>query len=259
MHLLLTDETNLNPSDKSRFFIYGGLIIPFESFEALDKEIAKIRLEAGYNEEDMLKFDTNTRPKHVTFQESTKAKRQVLETCQKLGCKFIAYVILHDIARKQSQDDLVLFGANHVIGRFNRFLEKSKSVGICLTDTLPVKAGNQYLIEKFTKGLKIEERQVKLNQIRLFGSTCIGASHVNSAIDIVLGTFRYCVNTPENIPATSYMMTAVANLMWGEKKNDVRYILETGLILRPILDKIKVASYKDEYTRLIKWLEKLDD
>jgi hypothetical protein len=39
----------------------------------------------------------------------------------------------------------------------------------------------------------------------------------------------------------------------------VRYILEAGLILRPILDKIKVASYKDEYTRLIKWLEQLDD
>jgi hypothetical protein len=55
------------------------------------------------------------------------------------------------------------------------------------------------------------------------------------------------------------MMTAVANLMWGEKKGDVRYILETGLILRPILDKIKVTSYKDEYMRLIKWLEKLDD
>ncbi len=48
MYLMMTDETNFQPSTRSRFFIYGGLVIPLDRLSILDREIDLIRKEAGY-------------------------------------------------------------------------------------------------------------------------------------------------------------------------------------------------------------------
>jgi hypothetical protein len=65
----------------------------------LHARIAEIRKANGYLPADRLKFDTNARPKHVSVEAATAAKRDVVSACIACDCKFIAYVILHSIAR----------------------------------------------------------------------------------------------------------------------------------------------------------------
>lgn len=257
--MLLTDETNLDAVGDARFFIYGGLFFPIEKLVELDRGIAAIRDQAGYLPADTLKFETRQRPDQVDLARATSAKRQVVELCRAHGCKFIAYAALHAIIRNRPREEQVLFGANSVIDRFNRFLERDNSFGMVLTDTLPVAAPNQYMREKFARGLQYGEEFRQLRRVRLFGSTCIGASHVASAIDVVLGSFRYAVNSPRNRDAAAEMVANVTDLMWGYRRNNEAHVLEAGLIFRPMLANIQVEAYRREYEDLMRTLDELDE
>ena len=160
MYIMLTDETNRDPDGDSQFFVYGGLIIPMNQVESLSNEIAEIRREIGYRPGESLKFDTNARPGHIDISSCTRAKNQVVEACRRHECTFIAYLILHNIARGQDERDIILWAADHVIGRFNKFLEEKDSAGIVVIDSLPVDRQFRYLSDKFTIGLELPEDNV---------------------------------------------------------------------------------------------------
>lgn len=223
MHLLLTDETNLEPDGDRKFFVYGGLFFPIERLEDLDRGVTDVRERHGYSPDDVLKFSTNARPDHVSHEEATEAKREVVSLCQDLGCRFIAYVIHHNIAT--GRENLILRAANHVVGRFHRFLMKASDLGICVVDNLPVDRGFQYLEEKFRRGL---DRHIggyaPVDRIKLFAATTGGASHASSAMDIVLGTFRYCVNNPDRTEVTPQMFESVTRLMWGVDVRGTKHV-----------------------------------
>ena len=114
MHLLFTDETNLPNDPGAAFFAYGGLMIPPNRLVELHNGIASIRKQVGYGPQDELKFQTAARPKHVSIDQCTKAKNDVVDLCVRLECRFIAYVVLHKIARNTPVTDLVKWGASHV-------------------------------------------------------------------------------------------------------------------------------------------------
>lgn len=257
MFLLLTDETNKEPSDAIRFFIYGGLFIPADKAADIHKGIAAIRVKYGYKDGDLLKFDTNARPAHIDHVTATKAKIEVIDLCFKVGCRFSALVIHHQIAKKENHDQKLLWAANHIIGHFNYFLANEvNDYGICLVDSLPVAAPNQYLAEVFTNGLDIDsQKRVKLDRILLNGTTCINASHLASAIDIILGTFRFCVNSPAQNDKIKGMLFSVAKMMWYRAEGENRYLRERGLIIRPKV--IKVPAYQKDYDDLINRLQEL--
>lgn len=259
MYLLLTDETNVQPGPKRKFFVYGGLIVPLEALETLNHEIQQIRDETGYEPGEVFKFDTNARPDRLEHEEVTEAKRQVIDACLDLDCHFIACVVSHNILKNRSLDEQLLRAANHVIGRFNRFLSWSDdAAGICAVDRLPTKRGFDYLEEKFARGLDLHSGGwTELPRIQLYAATSIGASHANSAMDIVLGTFRYCINAPENEDAAREMLTNVSRLMWGAKVGGTKYVRERGLILRPKLGNIRVSAYRQEYKDLLDHLREL--
>jgi hypothetical protein len=141
MYCLLTDETNAEPSGRAKFFIYGGLFFALDKFSDLDRGIGAIRANAGYKLGDSLKFDTNFRPEHVSIEASIVAKKEVIQLCLELGCRFIALVILHNIIDKSHPENKYLWAADHVIGRFNHFLAvDGKDTGMVLIDTLPIEA-----------------------------------------------------------------------------------------------------------------------
>ena len=50
--------------------------------------------------------------------------------------------------------------------------------------------------------------------MRLFAASCAGASFVHSAIDIVLGCFRYFINNSRNPDVARDMMLRVVKMMW---------------------------------------------
>lgn len=147
----------------------------------------------------------------------------------------------------------ITMAADSVIGRFNYFLTGEGADGICIVDNLPEKAQWNYLSEKFQNGLSLPEeaRFVPLERIQLFGATCINASHVNSAMDIILGAFRYSINNPKNRDAASLMMKKVASMMWGRGE----HLREYGFILRP--KEIQKPYYKAEYETLVAHLNSL--
>ncbi|AXK71267.1 hypothetical protein DWG18_02485 [Lysobacter sp. TY2-98] len=250
MFILLTDETNRAHSDDARFFVYGGLIVPMSSVPALHAAIAEIRSNHSYAPADALKFDTNSRPEHVTLAEATDAKRQVIAACIAHSCRFIAYVVHHQIARNQPIQQVVEWGADHVIGKFNYFLTVEGSYGIVAMDRLPDGMEFSYLAQKFSGGLSFpDDPAVLLDRITLFSSTSINASHLSSAMDIVLGSWRYCINAPRNVEAAKSMMADITQLIWHRREGDTLHAAEKGLVMRP--KEVRNPQYKADYDALL--------
>lgn len=256
MHILFTDETNTVETEHVKFFVYGGLMFPIESLAKLDGDIRLIRAQNGYKPSDELKFATHCRPAHVSQEKSNLAKEAVIDACINRGCKFIALVALHAIAKGQSKDTLIKWRASHVLGRFNYFLTQVNDSGIVVVDRLPIAGDYKYLIEKFCEGLEFDGgKRVKLDHIKLYASTCSNASHASSAMDIVLGSFRYCINDPQNVELAKKLMVKVTQLIWHERDGDKILAFERGLVLRP--KQIMVKEYKLEYDSLVKHINGL--
>ena len=259
MYLMFTDETNTRPSPDVKFFIYGGLLLPIEKIVTLDAEIESIRVRAGYTPEQEFKFDTRSRPSQVTRAAFTQAKNEVIDSCFSQGVKLIVHIILHDIIKNQDPEKHVQWAADYVIGKFNQFLGgKANDYGMCVVDNLPRNYQFRYLTDKFVLGLKFNKKAaIKLDRIKLFAASCINASHLSSATDIVLGSFRYCINNPKNSDAAKQMMGKVVELLWGEKDDKSYRVVGAGLIVRPPIDQISVLKYKSEYEALFKHINGL--
>jgi len=257
MHILFTDETNVVPQANAKFFAYGGLLIKLERLDELHLGLRQISSDAGYKPGDQLKFDTHARPQHVTFENATIVKQRIIDLCIALECKFIVYVVLHAIAKGKDPALLVRWGADHVIGKFQYFLVQSDSHGIVAVDRLP--NGNEFtfLTDKFSFGLTFHDgdEPVPLDRIRLFASTCINASYASSAMDIVLGSFRYCINNPFNELAARQMMKKLSQLIWCTRTGDNMFPFEMGLIFRP--KNVNHEPYKKEYDGLLAHINEL--
>jgi hypothetical protein len=256
MYLLLTDETNRNPTNAAKFFIYGGVFFPYAAIDSLDAAIRQIRAETGYRAGDQLKFDTHCRPTHVSQEQATRAKNRVLEAAVAHGVKFIVYMILHDIIKNKNPHEQLTWAADHVFGRFNDFLVQETTFGICIVDNLPTDREFQYLSDKHQVGLQLVGGAVRpLDRIKLFASTTCNAGNVNSVMDIVLGGFRYCVNsnTESQLEASRSIMAHLKNLIW---KRNGRFI-KSGLIVRPM--EIRSQPYQVEYANALQKLKALLD
>lgn len=250
MYLFVADETNRTPSVRSRFFIYGGLLINDESLESLHQRIVDIRRNADLRSTDPLKFDTRSRPEGVSIQAYTEAKSAVIDACVEEGVQFAAYLVLHDIAHGRSDEDQLRFALNTLAYVFDsKFLVEKRDIGICVVDRF--QGDYELLQEKFQRGVYVEDRHdwVRLPRVKMFAATCDGASHISSAVDIVLGAFRYCVNENQKTEVPKRLLPRVAAMMYHRKVGDVHYLRDYGLILRPRT--VRVPLYRQEYERLV--------
>jgi len=260
LYLLVADETNQQPSENAIFFVYGALFFPIENLPGIDEGIRYIRNKFGYQPNDVFKFDTRSRPKHISINQCTEAKSAVLDLCREMNCKFIVHVILHEIMKNQQFDEKCFWAADYVFGRFNTFLRtEANDYGICIIDNLSIQDQYKYLTEKFTVGLNIQPsgRSVPLSRIKMYGTSCIGACNANSAMDIVLGSFRYCINNPKNHDAAKTMMGKVMDLLWHVKRGDTIYASGRGLSIRPKISQIGNTEYKQKYIDLINHINSL--
>lgn len=259
MYLLFTDETNLteNINNGVKFFAYGGLIIPMDKSSELDKSIRILREQYGLTNLDSLKFDSNTRPSGLNPQQFAEIKGKIISLCVENDCKFLVYVVLHKIAEKQGINTTVKWGADHIVGKFNHYLTLRDSKGMVFVDRLSDVGEYKFLSEKFTKGLVFPNKVVALKNITLFSSTCDNASNFSSAMDIVLGTFRYCINRPFNETSAKTMMKEIVKLLWVDKNGEHLDPFEKGLTFRPIPEKITISTYKSEYEILLKHINTL--
>lgn len=259
MYLLFTDETNLTEQiDQGiKFFAYGGLIMPLDKMSVISDNIQKLRTEYGFKNTDSLKFDSNTRPKNITQSKFAEIKSKVIDLCVENECKFIVYVVLHKIAKKQGIGKTIKWGADHIVGKFNHYLSQKKSHGIVFVDRLSDVGEYNFLSEKFTTGLILKDKTVSLNNIKIFSSTCDNASNLSSVTDVVLGSFRYCINRPLNEEAAKKMIKELIRLLWADKDGEGIDPFEKGLTFRPNPENIKIPSYKEEYEHLIDHINSL--
>jgi hypothetical protein len=261
MYTLITDETNTQESEDGDFFIYGGLIFSPDQMKQVTDDIESIRTKYGSEPPDKLKFDTRSRPKHVSRKDYTCAKNDVIEACLKAEVQFIAYMVLHKVAKdERAKGEWAL---NSVLVAFSKkFLLRKKDYGIVVIDRLP---GNDraydMLKRKFQQGLRMQStgNAVKLERVLLYATTCDGASHLSSAVDIVLGSLRWVVNQRRHLTSddlSQKMLEKVGKMMYHRASGEVRYVREYGLILRP-KSYPGHPPYRQEYEDLVAYLERL--
>jgi hypothetical protein len=260
MQFFVTDETNLEKAKDADFFIYGGLTFPADTLNAVTTGIEQIRVDAGYGPLDKLKFDTRVRPEQVSIEQAREAKSRVVDLCLALDVKLIVYVVHHEIAAERSVTERVTFGVNTVLRSFHSLLEEKDEIGIVVCDNLPVEDQTGYFVEKFTQGLKYPNKIERLHRIQLYATTSINMSHIASAVDVVLGSFRYSINNPKNKEAASSMMLNVARMMWADGDGDRIQPFEKGFILRPMAKSLAEkyhGKYKEMYDQLIEHINDL--
>jgi hypothetical protein len=218
--------------------------------------IVEIRRRYGFEPGDQLKFNTRCRPTQVGIGDYTLAKNAVIEACSSAGVKFIACLILHKIATRELVGEFTL---NTLLAVFNgKFLKEKNDYGMVLIDRLPDNSqAYDMLKRKFQDGLPIESTgsEIKLDRIILYAATCDGASHLSSAVDIVLGGLRWVVNSqgrPTLGGTERRILTNVAGMMYGKKHGDTLNVRDYGLILRPVV--IWVPAYQAEYDSLVEYM-----
>lgn len=253
MYFFVTDETNVTPTQTAEFFIYGGLVLSNEQMPKVSKAIADIRKNYGFQATDKLKFDTNSRPSYVSADDHREAKNAVIEACHTESVQFIVQMIHHNIAKTEN---LAEYSLNTVLNSFNeRFLWDHKDYGVVVIDRLPDGQAYSMLKDKFQSGLNFPSGyQLPLDRVLMYATTCDGASHVSSAVDIVLGAFRWVVNSqgkPVKNGTERTLFEKVARMMYGREKDGIRYLRENGLILRP--KEIKAEVYKERYDSLVNY------
>ena len=255
MYLLFTDETNVEPRKNVKFFVYGGLYFPLSTLPDLHHRVADIRGKHGYLPGDTLKFTLNELPDHLAKDTCTSAKNDVLSLCAELECRFMAFVIHHGVMKNKTVTERKQQGANVVIGKFHALMESESTYGMCIIDNIPEKDQYKYLREKATRGLVLHTGgEIPLPRIPLFAATCVDASHAASAIDIVLGAFRYAINHDKSSDVACSLLRKVLPLIPHEEKSDGGWkITEIGMMLRPTEPRLSrdYGKFKPDYDDLM--------
>jgi hypothetical protein len=249
MYLMFGDEADAEQGRGQKFFVYGAAFINSAAAEDLHNGIQRLREKFGYSARDSLKFSGC--PKGMTLDQHRDIKKEVIKLARNNDVVFCGYAISHAIAKGQTHDNLVLFGANTILGKYNEFLSEKNDVGIALVDRMQVGNPYQYLKDKFQIGLELQGGETrKLEKVIGLASTCDSASHLASLTDILVGSFRHCVNQPDKDIANAAIFPTLIRVMWHRENGDeTKTLQEYGLTLRP--ETIEVEAHKRDYNDLI--------
>lgn len=248
MQLLYTDEVNIDPA-VADFFVYAGVAIPGDHAARLSAQIENLRMVHGYKPNDVLKFNTVERPKHVSPEVHREIKRQVIEAAAKHQVKLFASFLLHNIAT--SPQEARRNEINRIAYHFNCYLGRLGDAGLVLIDTFQDAGLSAHLREKFSVGLvdMPYSKTMRLTNILGFHVATIGTSHFCSVVDIVLGSLRFAVNERNNPTkagvANTLLRQIVPLCVVGPYSGKVD---EISVFFSPKV--IRKQEYLDEYLKL---------
>ena len=256
MFIFVGDESNVKQSREAQFFIYGCVIIAGDKTSDICKRISRIRDAHSFARDAEFKFDSRSRPAHLSHDEFTLAKNQVLEMCQDFEVRFMAYAVHHEIARNRDSD-LYPWALNTLLLQFDFFLQRKTSNGVCLVDRFrndlnTLKRIHQQGVDpEVSGGSRLPRR---LENVLCYGTISIGTTHLATVVDIVLGAFRYCVNKMNETKISLQLYRKVRPLLLCEPGNPSR-VEEWGLFLRP--REVNVPDYRQDYGVLLQYLKSL--
>jgi len=247
MHLLYTDEVNVDPRS-SEFFIYGGVSVDACQAALLSNKIYDLRQENGYEPTGLLKFNTRERPDNISPETHREVKKKVIEEAAAHGVYLFASFILHNIAT--SPEEARRKEINRVCYHFDSFLQEQDEYGIVLIDTFTDNSLPGILREKFSIGITglPHSDPYRLERVLGFHLASIGSSNFPSVVDIVLGSLRYAVNCLQDPSRQSVAQTLLTQLSPLCLKDNAGSIREASLFFSPI--RVRVTEYFTLYTNL---------
>lgn len=254
VYLLYTEETSMRRDPKSSFFIYGGMFFPLDALDGLHALVQQVRDDNGFRDADELRFSAKSCPKHIPREQHSAARRNVLNGCQQLGVRLIATVVLPGIVRGRPPGELVGWGANSALGAFEDFLEQENGTGICVFGHLPFTQPYRYIRTRFQGGVTSDDGAARrLERVQLFSLSSTGASHITSAVDIVIGFLKYCLNEKEPGETCRAMLPGLLGMMWHKRDGDSVRLRGYGLRFSPA--EVKIPAYQQQYDDLTQRLE----
>lgn len=244
---MFCDESNLNRSGRDfvEFFIYGGLVVETEQIEELHTTIGEIRDCYGFRPEDSLKFGLSTLPDQISEDHWHKAHEEVRAACETVGAKFLAVLVHHEIANRQR---LIEWQFKPLANGFNEhLLAPQEDVGMVVMDRLSGEWDEFELMEEVFRFGSTSPSGWTFDYSRIvsYSATCDGASHLASAADVVLGTFRHCVNQRSDLTVPRQLAPEIAPLLHRRPWDDQVW-WNGGLRLNPR----ESPFYGHDYTRL---------
>ncbi len=256
------DETNVSVKD-GEFLIVGGLVLTGTQIMNVDLAIDFIRKHYGFNQSDAFKFNTKSRPSQVSIEDFARAKELAISLLEPLGIRMIVYVVLHDIAKSKTQEEVMSMAFNSLFAHFDmRFLDAHQSKGVVCIDRLSDQFAFKYLQDKHQAGVTFAGgREQQLERIMHYSVTTDGASHISSLVDIALGAFRYCVNLSnspqkdEKLEIANRMLRPLSQALWSGEKDGQRVITGFGYLPHP-RGGIRVDAYRLKYETLAQDLQR---
>lgn len=256
MYLLLADEANRNPSNRARYFIYGGIIVAFPLLQEIHQFFEELRTRYRITPGWELKFDTAHRPVTLIAENFAAVKNEVLQAARGWNIRFLAYVIHHRVINVRRERERAFRPAmNTLLYNFNAFLTRERTHGLFVVDRFDGGACLDLVKSIFTRGLDLPPRNARraIDRVCLMSASCVGAGHLMSLLDIVVGAFRFCLNVPRDrfdVARRLYGMVYPLTLASPTGQTE-----EWGLFIRP--QEVRAPHLIPEYQALEDHLRRL--
>lgn len=254
MHTFLVDETNKGTKRRDLFFIVGGLVFTPAQANGTHDLVRDIRRRYGYAPYAKLKFDTNERPDHLSFDQAREAKNEVLRGLGTLGVRMLVTHVLKEVAEAQTYVTQMNWSLNTLARAYRKLLATEGARGALLLDRDDKQIS--HLEHLLHEGLQMNDGSSEMldDRIQLYGTTTINSSHLASASDIALGAFRMCANSAVESARNEVAQTVfpmVARLLWrGPDRGGHPTVLKYGYYPRPKRESIREERIANAYDHL---------
>jgi hypothetical protein len=194
LELLFCDETHVPRPSGAKFFLYGGLAVPASQFASVCDAVASARNSIGLLPSEPLKFSVRARPERIERSDWTAAKELLLSMLAPLELNVFS-LYLHEAVAKQ--DHKAHWALTGVCVSFERHLSVIGAQGFVVVDH------SKELHRSDLADLAVGTTSVSVFQNSLPSIRGVSFGHVENvlplqAVDVVLGSIRYCLEKPEH-------------------------------------------------------------
>jgi hypothetical protein len=232
------------------------LTVDSDTYLELSKRIWQLREKFKITKDCQTKY--LPAPAGLTNDDYMKFKKECIQVCIELNCRFYTYQILHDIAA--DTDQARRNGINEICLNFHYGLKKEDAAGMILVDRFNDK-GNKidaHLTRKFSVGLEglPHSSNFPLDHIVGLHYTAIGQSHMTCLIDIILGSYRTAINIYTRKRSQKYalaneILTVLSPLFLRGTENCIPRV---AISFSPL--QVNVSKYRKSYNELISEMNK---
>lgn len=247
------DETGKSGSTK--FFYIGGLVADDEQMIAGSQGVQEIRQKYGYQETDLFKFTTNSRPNHLSIGDWTDSKHEAICLIRDLELKFLVTMVHHKIAKPLERPQGVIWNLENLLRHYSKLFLTELPGAVCL-DRIEENWGHEELAKIAENQIEFGNQLIGIPNIVHFSFTAARFSKFNSLVDIALGSFHMCCENA--FDPTNTHKSAITQQILSElypclpKSPDTNLAWRHGVFPQP-MGSMK-AEYQADYDRVYEYL-----